>query len=139
VPARCPQRCQQILWIIISAFDNKTSPATKIVLHHFHGVGTRISPSATAFGMRRPHFTALIYAAWDSIQVVEPVVHREWAADVSSGLKPLALRGGYANLLGPTAHGQINGAYGDNGHRLIEMKNKFDPKNVFSSALPLPL
>jgi FAD/FMN-containing dehydrogenase len=29
-------------------------------------------------------------------------------------------------------------AYGENAARLMELKRKFDPNNVFSSAIPLP-
>jgi len=49
-----------------------------------------------------------------------------------------ALPGGYANLLGPDAHDQIGPAYGPNTARLREVKRRFDPDNVFSSAIPLP-
>jgi FAD/FMN-containing dehydrogenase len=60
------------------------------------------------------------------------------ASAVSSGLAPLALPGGYANVLGPDARDQIAAAYGANGPRLLELKKKFDPENIFSAAIPLP-
>jgi FAD/FMN-containing dehydrogenase len=50
----------------------------------------------------------------------------------------MALPGGYANFLTPDAREQISSAYGNNARRLRDLKRKFDPDNVFSSAVPLP-
>jgi hypothetical protein len=41
---------------LIAAYDNRTSPCSSVILHHFHGAGTRIPPGDTAFGMRQPGF-----------------------------------------------------------------------------------
>lgn len=45
---------------------------------------------------------------------------------------------GYAALLAPDAHDQIAHAYGPNGARLREIKQRLGPNNVFPSAIPLP-
>ncbi len=127
-----------VISTLMAAYNAKTSPFTRIVIHHFHGAGTRVAPDATAFGMRQEHFTALIYSTWESAVAGESAVHRQWASDLSLRLASFALPGGYANLLGPDARDQISAAYGGNGRRLGELKRKFDPDNVFSSALPLP-
>lgn len=123
---------------LVTAFESRTSSLARIVLHHFHGPGTRIAPAATAFGMRRKHFTVLIYSAWEAADAEHAAIHRGWAADTSAGLAPFALPGGYANLLGPGDATQVAAAYGANGPRLSELKEKFDPENTFSSAIPLP-
>jgi FAD binding domain/Berberine and berberine like len=123
---------------LMAAYEGRTSPLTRIVLHHFHGAGSQIAPDATAFGMRQEHFTILIYSVWEAADAARAAIHRGWASDLSSGLAPLALPGGYANLLGPDDSDQIAAAYGANGQRLREIKKKFDPENIFSSAIPLP-
>src|SRR5262245_61563874 len=107
--------------------------------NHFHGVGTQIAPNATAFGMRHDHFMVDIIAGWEPESQDDPAVHRRWASDLSADLAPLALPGGYANFLAPDAHDQIGAAYGNNAGRLRELKRRFDPDNVFSSAIPLPV
>jgi hypothetical protein len=45
---------------ILSAFEARTSPLSSIVIHDCHGAAAEVAPEATAFGMREPHFTALI-------------------------------------------------------------------------------
>jgi len=59
-------------------------------------------------------------------------------SDLSSTLAPHAHPGGYVNFLGSDCHDQIADAYGDNALRLREIKPRYDPDNVFSSAIPLP-
>lgn len=127
-----------IISSIVTAGTSKTSPFSFIALHHFHGAGTRVSPGATAFGQRRKHFMIEIVAAWDAASKTEAAVHRKWVTNTSLALTPLALPGGYANFLTHDDHEQIGAAYGKNAPRLRELKRRFDPDNVFSSAIPLP-
>ena len=121
---------------LLAAYDHRTSPFSSIILHHFHGAATRIAPGATVFGMRQPHFTALIYAAWEPANG-DATTHRRWAENLSSKLSRWALPGGYANLLDDDAREQVRPAFGPNAQRLLSLKGRFDPGNVFS-AIPLP-
>jgi FAD/FMN-containing dehydrogenase len=123
---------------LIAGFEARTSPLIKIVIHHLHGAGVEVAPDATAFGMRRKHFTVLAYSAWDGADAGNAPRHRGWATTLSRTLEPLALPGGYGNLLAPGNTGQTAQAYGNNGPRLRAVKRKYDPENVFSSAIPLP-
>ncbi len=131
-----PDLSPDIVSTLMAAYDNRTSPCSSIILHHFHGAGTRIPPGNTAFGMRQPHFTALIYGAWEPAHV-DGTNHRRWAQSLSSKLSGWALPGGYANLLDDDAREQIGSAFGPNGQRLLDLKSRFDPGNIFS-AIPLP-
>ena len=125
-----------IVAALISAFNDRISPCSSVIVHHFHGAGTRIPPADTAFGMRQPHFTTLIYGAWEAAHE-DGTNHRRWARGLSSKLSDYALPGGYANLLDDDARDQIGSAFGPNRQRLLKLKARFDPGNIFS-AIPLP-
>lgn len=133
---------QDAISTLIESYGQRTSPFSIVVFGHFHGAGTRVAADATAFGLRREHFLTLTYSAWESTRETstdgDPERHRQWALDLSSRLAPFSLPGGYANVLGRDALEQIMAAYGENAARLMELKRKFDPNNVFSSAIPLP-
>ena len=78
----------------------KTSSHAAVIWHHFHGAATRVTPDATALGLRRPHFMMEILAAW-TLGGGDGMAHRRWAHDLRQSLAPFALPGGYANVLGP--------------------------------------
>jgi FAD/FMN-containing dehydrogenase len=124
--------------ILVKGGAERTSALSFLGLQHMHGPGTRVAPAATAFGMRRKHFTLDIVAEWEPTSKAEGDVHREWASGLSRALAPFALAGGYANFLTADDHEQVSAAYGSNARRLWEVKRRFDPDNVFSSAIPLP-
>jgi len=125
-----------IVTTLIGAYNDRTSPCSSVIVHHFHGAGTRIPPADTAFGMRQPHFTTLIYGAWEAAHE-DGTNHRRWARGLSSRLSDYALPGGYANLLDDDARDQIGSAFGPNRQRLLNLKARFDPGHIFS-AIPLP-
>ncbi|MEX3945845.1 FAD-binding oxidoreductase [Paraburkholderia sp. BR10937] len=122
--------------VLLAAFEARTSPLASIVVHHCHGAATQVAADATAFGMRDPHFTALVYAAWEP-PLADAEQHRAWAASLDAELAPTSLPGGYANLLPDRASDRIAHAYGPNALRLSRIKSRFDSRGVLH-AIPLP-
>jgi FAD/FMN-containing dehydrogenase len=123
---------------LVSAAVARSSPSSSIMLHHFHGVGTRVASSATAFGLRRRHFMVEIVASWEVNTETEAPVHRHWAHSVLRALERDSIPGGYVRALAPNAYEQIDSAYGCNALRLRRLKKRFDPDGVFSSAMSFP-
>jgi FAD/FMN-containing dehydrogenase len=133
-----PELTLNVISALIAGGGNRSSPFSAIVLHHFHGAATRVPLDATAFGVRREHFLVEFIAAWEPDASDNGAVHRRWAETLSQTLAPAALPGGYANLLAPDRHDQIALAYGRNITRLQELKRRFDPAGIFTSAIALP-
>jgi FAD/FMN-containing dehydrogenase len=127
-----------IIAVIARAAATRSSTGSAINLHGLRGAAARISPDATAFGMRQPHFMMEIIAAWPPENAKDAARHESWANQVATELAPLALPGGYANLLAPQHQAQADHAYGPNARRLKALKRRFDPHNTFASAIPLP-
>ena len=99
----------------------------------------RIPVGATSFGIRAEHFMVEVICCWDPTSEKKSQHHRQWAEDLSKTLAPMAVPGGYPNMLGPDDSEQIPFAYGSNAERLMAAKNRFDQDEVFSSATPLPV
>ncbi len=133
-----PKLTRNAITALIAGGSARTSPLSAIALHHFHGAATRVPVGATAFGLRREHFLVEIIAAWEPESADDGDIHRRWAQTLSRTLAPAALPGGYPNLLGPDDHDRIALAYGGNLTRLQDVKQRFDPNGIFSSAIPLP-
>jgi FAD/FMN-containing dehydrogenase len=123
---------------LIAAGAARSSPSSAILLHHFHGAGTRVASSATAFGLRRRHFMVEIVASWGPESEGDAAKHRHWAQTLSRALERDSIPGGYVKPLAPDAYEQIDSAYGCNALRLRRLKKRFDPDGVFASAQALP-
>ncbi len=78
-----------------------------------------------------------VISCWDPTSQEKGELHRHWAENLSKALAPMALPGGYPNMLGPDDSEQIPFAYGSNAERLMAAKKRFDQDDVFSSATPL--
>ena len=80
-----------------------------------------------------------IIAAWEPNGKEDGIVHRRWASDLFSALTPDALPGGYPNFLTQDDREQLGSADGINTARLCGLKRRYDPDDVFASAIPLPV
>jgi len=128
-----PELTSEAIPAIVAAGTARTSPLSMIYWQHFHGAAARVADGATAFGLRLEHFSVEIVAAWDP--GTDGDAHRIWARSLSESLAPYALPGGYPCLLGPAERDQVAFAYGGNAARLGEVKQQFDPDDIFSSAV----
>ncbi|WP_427307403.1 BBE domain-containing protein [Cupriavidus sp. H39] len=55
----------------------------------------------------------------------------EWARAMWQAVRPFSTGGVYANNLGDEGKDRVRAAYGENYARLVAIKRKYDPDNVF--------
>ena len=126
--------------VFIRAMETAVSPGCAIFTHEFRGAASLVPEEATAFGLRRDHVLVEILAAFaDWSDKLEEQQHRQWARATLEAFGAMALPGGYPNLLAASDANRAAKSYGRNAERLIEAKRQYDPDNVFSSAIPLPV
>lgn len=89
----------------------------------------RVDPAATSFFHRDAAYLFHILPGWTDPSQDSEVM--EWATRLHEAMAPHANGGAYVNLLGDGEKGRVRAAYGDNYGRLIEVKNRWDPKNLF--------
>ncbi|MDI6098893.1 FAD-binding oxidoreductase [Actinoplanes sp. NEAU-A12] len=129
-----PEMSADAVDALVAGAGAVTSPYSALIVNRFHGAAARIEPGATAFAMRSPHQVAEVIAVWPPGE--SPQRHRAWADSVVTALDPIALPGGYPNLLGPEEDDRARASYGANLDRLLAAKRAYDPGNVFASAVP---
>ncbi|MDG4864664.1 FAD-binding oxidoreductase [Streptomyces sp. T-3] len=121
--------------LLISAASRMTSPHSGLYLHHFHGAAARVPTADTAFALRRDHLLVEIAASWAPAgNPAADRAHGQWAQEVSAELAAFALPGGYPNLLGSDERDRALLGFGPNLARLLDIKRRFDPDNVFSAV-----
>src|SRR5215813_1064407 len=126
--------------VFIQAMETAVSPGCAIFTHEFKGAASRVPEGATAFGLRRNHVLVEILATFiDRSDKEEERRHRQWARATRQAFAPVALPGGYPNFLVGDDSDRVAKSYGPNAERLIAAKRRYDPGNVFCSAIPLPV
>ncbi len=111
-------------------FESVPSPMSHILLENFHGAVTRIGVSDTAVPHRQPGWNLLVPSVWmDPAATDENVA---WTRETHAALLPHLGEGRWLNYLGDDEPGDaVRAAYGPNYARLLELKRRYDPGNVF--------
>ena len=99
----------------------------KVIIVPLRGAVSRISLSDTAFALRHLGYELDIAGVWSASEGKAEVVR--WVEATRDTLQPFA-HGAYVNQLGDTSEQLVRSAYGPNYARLVEIKKKYDPKNV---------
>jgi len=126
--------------IFVQAMETAVSPGCAIFTHEFRGAASRVPLEATAFGLRRDHVVIEILATFvDHSDEAEEQRHRQWIRATLRAFDGMALPGGYPNFLPQGDTDRAAKSYGGNSGRLMRAKRQYDPDNIFSSAIPLPV
>ena len=121
-----PELTASAIAAITTATDD--APATnRVFIVPFSGAITRVGLSDTAFALRQPGYEVDITGLWRA--PAEKPAAVQWVKSLRDNLQPFA-HGVYVNQLGETSEELVRTAYGPNYARLVEIKKKYDPKNV---------
>jgi FAD/FMN-containing dehydrogenase len=116
--------------IAVERFASVPSPMTSILFEHFHGAVTRVGPTETAVPHRDEAWNLLIPSVWTDPG--DNDVNIAWGRETFAALRPYFGSGRWLNYLGDDqADDAVRAAYGPNYNRLVEVKRRYDPDNVF--------
>jgi hypothetical protein len=121
----------EVIDIVAEFSASRTSPHSQVVIRHVHGAVSRVSPTATAFALRDEPYVMNILAGWDASEACEAEKHEEWAYQFQAMMQPFAESGVYTNFLGDEGEEIIKASYSINYERLVALKRRYDPTNVF--------
>ena len=117
----------QVLDALISRAHEKPTYPSILVLWLYGGAMSRVPVSETAFRGRDVPILYSLDLIWDDPADSER--HMQWARDYVKSLQPYSGGGFYTNFASePEA---AAAAFGANHKRLVEIKNKYDPQNLF--------
>ena len=115
--------------VMIEAVREMPSPECEVFIASLGGAMTRVSPDATAWRNREPHFTMNAHTRWrDKAQDQACIA---WARQLSDAVAPFASGSVYVNFMPADEIDRIDKAYGENYRRLAEIKRRYDPGNLF--------
>jgi FAD/FMN-containing dehydrogenase len=106
-------------------------PAVNSTVHIYpiNGACHRMAGEQTAFGHRDATFATVIAGMWpDPAQNAASI---KWVRDYSDAIAPHSEQGGYINFMSEDDQGRAPANYGSNYGRLVEVKKRYDPDNLF--------
>jgi FAD/FMN-containing dehydrogenase len=114
---------------VVERFTSVPSPMTAILFEHFHGAVTRVGPTETAVPHREEGWNLLLPSEW--MDPADTEANIAWTKDSFAALSEHFRGGRWLNYLGDDQDDAISAAYGPNYDRLVEVKRRYDPENVF--------
>jgi FAD/FMN-containing dehydrogenase len=114
---------------MVAAFEKAPSIMTGMVVEHFHGAVTRIDPTATAFPHREPGYNFVLTGEW--LDPADDEVNIAWVRETFAALGPHMTDANYVNYHSADDADRTRAAYGPNWPRLVQLKRRYDPDNVF--------
>ena len=122
----------------VSAFERVPSPLSALLLEQFGGAVSRIPRDATAFDQRDSDFNFVIVSRW--ADPAEKDKNVAWARETSERVQPFTTGRVYVNYIGAgEAPERVRAAFGsDKFNRLVEIKRKYDPTNLFQMNQNIP-
>ena len=104
------------------------TPEARVSVTHLGGAVGRVDLNATAYPHREAKFLVNITTRWQDPDQDEECI--EWAREYFDALSEYATGGTYVNLISER-EGEEGMAYPGNYERLLELKNEYDPENLF--------
>jgi FAD/FMN-containing dehydrogenase len=114
---------------IIDFAGKLPSPQCEIFIGLIAGAPNRIAPNAMAYGHRDAKFVLNVHGRWDEAKDDQKCI--AWAREFFNASAPYASAGAYVNFMTAEEGDRVAAAYGSNYNRLVEIKRRYDPENVF--------
>ena len=113
---------------LFDGFQADPSRSTTVFFQHSGGAIGRVAPEATAFPHRRSRLNMFVVTTWPMERDGAP--HIAYGRSYWSKLAPYT-DGYYTNEVANEPQKQVDENYQGNIGRLVELKNKYDPGNLF--------
>jgi len=106
-------------------------PTVNSAMHIYpiNGACNRVRADATAFAYRDARFAVNVAGMWPDPKDNQKNI--KWVKDYYAALEPHSSRGGYVNFMADDDPGRVKESYKGNYDRLVSIKKKYDPENLF--------
>jgi FAD/FMN-containing dehydrogenase len=99
-------------------------------IYPIDGAPQRIGKDETAFSYRDASFSTVVAGMWPDPADNEKNI--AWVRHYFEALHPHSSGGAYVNFMSDDeGQDRVKASYRDNYQRLVEVKNKYDPTNLF--------
>ena len=114
---------------MLRAYAMAPSALALLVFQQVGGAISRVPLSDTPYVNRDALYDCFPVSIWDD--PADDSANIQWAREVWAAIKPFSTGGVYANNLGEEGEDRVHAAFGENYPRLVALKDKYDPTNLF--------
>jgi FAD/FMN-containing dehydrogenase len=114
---------------IIEFAGKLPSSQCEIFIGLIAGAPNRVAANAMAYAHRDAKFVLNVHGRWDQAKDDQRCI--AWARDFFKASAPYASAGAYVNFMTAEEGERVAAAYGSNYDRLVQIKKRYDPENVF--------
>jgi FAD/FMN-containing dehydrogenase len=118
-----------LLDVLVDRAARLPDPQCEIFLAQLGGAQGRVADDATAFQGRRAAFLMNVHGRWSDAAQDESVV--AWCRDLFESAAPYATGEAYVNFMTDDERERVADAYGSSYARLVGLKDRYDPENLF--------
>ena len=120
--------------VLVDRFGKVPSPNSMLIIENVGGAVSRPDDSDSAFNHRNVSYDLLVLGMWSDPK--DKDVNVQWVRDTWDAVQPFSTGTVYVNYMGGQADegaNRIMEAYGQAKYdRLVALKNRYDPTNLFS-------
>jgi len=119
----------EVIAATVEYMQKAPSPHSAILFAELHGAYSRVGKTETAYFHRDLQYDVILMAGW-----TDPAETRrniDWTRELFGICEPHFPQAAYVNDLGEEGDDRARSAYGDNYARLVALKTKYDPTNLF--------
>ena len=104
------------------------------------GKVSEVASDATAFVHRDADFLFKSEVLWEPTDDTDLIIENlDWVEEFHASMQPYLSGGAYQNFVDRSQENWAEAYYGENLPRLVEMKRKWDPDNLFRFQQSIPL
>jgi hypothetical protein len=117
---------------LVAACATVPSPLSQVGFQQLGNAANCVRHDETAFSHREARYELLMFAVW--LDPTEYEVNVGWTRRLAEAMAPFTTGRAYVNQMGTEAEegaDRIKAAYGSNYERLVALKQRYDPTNLF--------
>ena len=123
--------------VLVEHATKPVSPLSQVILIPMGGAIGRVDEDASAFGQRDAQWNIHYLSMWPDPADAEQNI--AFTREIASAMKPWTTGRAYLNFIGDEGTGRVEAAFGPETYaRLQELKDKWDPTNLFRHNQNIP-
>jgi FAD/FMN-containing dehydrogenase len=119
----------ELLDTLVASVEKLPDAQCEVFIAQMGGATNRVPADATAYRHRDAEFIMNVHGRWDDPKADDKCIG--WCRELFDAATPHATGGVYVNFMTEEETQRVEAAYGDSYKKLVELKNKYDPTNMF--------